>query len=329
MAAIKCIYFTAAAIDKRGVSMKTERLLAMVIYLLNHGTVSAAKLAEQFEVSKRTILRDMAHISMAGIPITSFPGANGGFSIMEGYKIDGRWVSAEDQSLIITALKGFLSAYGKERYGQVLEKVSAVLPKQTIRPIFLDFGASGENSETQMKIKAFEKAMDQKKTVEIMYVNAQGGQSIRWVEPVALNYRWYAWYLLAFCQTKQAYRIFKLLRISAFEPTDKGFTREHGDPAVLLAEAFQDSNRKAIDFKLLCKAEVKVPICEYLCGTITETFDNGDFILQLHTFEDERMWFAMLLSFGDKVTVLEPKGLARRVKETAENITRLYSNGDI
>jgi len=90
--------------------MKMERLLSIIIYLLNHDTVSAAKLAERFAVSKRTILRDIEQISLAGIPVKSLPGANGGYSIMDGFKLDGRLVSAEDQASIITALEGFLSA---------------------------------------------------------------------------------------------------------------------------------------------------------------------------------------------------------------------------
>jgi predicted DNA-binding transcriptional regulator YafY len=304
--------------------MKTDRLLSIVIYLLNHDTVSAAKLAERFEVSKRTILRDIEQISLAGIPIRSLTGANGGYSIMDGYKLDGRIINAEEQASIITALKGFLSSYNDKRYNQALEKISSIMPKQQSQHIFLDFGASGENSEIQAKLKMLEKAMQGKKAVHISYVNALGGASSRLVEPIALNYRWYAWYLLAYCQTKQDYRIFKLARISGLESTNATFTKCHGDPAVLLEQAFQGSGRKVLEITLLCKAEIKVQICEYLGGTVTETLENGDFIMRMCSLEDERMWFAMLLSFGDKVTVIEPEELKTRIIETAKNILSLY-----
>lgn len=135
--------------------MKTERLLSIVIYLLNNDTVSAAKLAERFEVSKRTILRDIEQISMAGIPIKSLPGANGGYSIMEGYKINGQLINSEDQASIMTALEGLQTAYNSRRYNEALEKISSILPKQQKQYIFLDFGASGENDETQIKLKNF------------------------------------------------------------------------------------------------------------------------------------------------------------------------------
>lgn len=305
-------------------TMKTDRLLSIVIYLLNYDTVSAAKLAERFEVSKRTILRDIEQISRAGIPIMSLPGANGGYSIMEGFKLDGRFINTEDQASIITALKGFLSSYNSNRYNEVLEKISSILPKQHRQHIFLDFGVSGENNEIQAKIKTLEKSIQNKNAVQISYVNALGSASSRLVEPVALNYRWYAWYLLAYCQTKQDYRIFKLARISELEPTRTAFSKEHDAPAVLLEQAFQGSGRRGLDITLLCKAEAKVQICEYLGGTITETLENGDFIMRMHSLEDERMWFAMLLSFGNLVAVLEPEELKTRLTETAGNILSLY-----
>jgi len=304
--------------------MKTDRLLSIVIYLLNHDIVSAAKLAERFEVSRRTILRDIEHISLAGIPIQSLPGAKGGYSIMEGYKLDGRIVNNEVTSAIITALKGLLSAYDSKRYNEALEKISSAFPHKQTQNIFLDFGASGENTEIQLKLKTLENSINGKYSVEILYENALGNTSRRLVEPIALNYRWYAWYLLAFCISKQDYRIFKVVRISELETTKIPFSIEHEDPAYLLEQAFQGGERKSLDITVLCKAEIKIPICEYLGGQITKTLENGDFIMQLHALEDERMWFAMLLSFGDKVTVMQPESLKTRITETAKNLLSLY-----
>ena len=243
---------------------------------------------------------------------------------MEGCKLDGRILNAEEQASIIIALKGFLSSYDDKRYNEVLEKVSSILPRQQNQHIFLDFGASGEYNEIQGKLKTLEKAIQDKNVVRISYVNALGGASSRIVEPIALNYRWYAWYLLAYCQTKQDYRIFKLARISELEPTGEAFAQQHGDPAILLEQAFQGVGRRELHITLLCKAEAKVQICEYLDGDIVETLDNGDFIMRMYVLEDERMWFAMLLSFGDKIKVLEPEDLITRLTKAAENILSLY-----
>lgn len=304
--------------------MKTDRLLSIVIYLLNHDAVSAAKLAEKFEVSKRTILRDIEQISLAGIPIKSVTGVNGGYSILEGYKLDRRLVTAGDQTSIVTALKGFLSAYDGKRYNDILEKISSIVPKEQKQTVFYDFGASGENNEIQIKLKALEKAIDNKNSIQICYVNAQGGTSDRLIEPLALSYRWYAWYLLAYCTAKQDYRIFKLARISNLEPTKTMFSKDHGDPSTLLEQAFQGGREKEFEISLLCKSEVKVQVREYLGGTVEKIFDNGDIILHMLVLEDERMWFAMLLSFGDKVMVLAPEELKIRITETAKRILSAY-----
>ena len=304
--------------------MKTERLLSIVIYLLNNDTVSAAKLAAHFEVSKRTILRDIEQISLAGIPIKSLIGANGGYSIMEGYKIDGRLISANEQGAIVTALTSLLTAYNGSRYTEALEKIASILPKQQNQHVFLDFGASGENDETQTKLKAFEEAIADKKAVRISYENASGESSNRIVEPIALNYRWHAWYLLAYCQTRLDYRVFKLVRICEYETTNVPFMLEHDEPAVLLEHAFEGNERKGMDVTLLGKADIMVQIREYLKGTITETLENGDFVMHMYVLEDERMWYAMLLSFGNQVRVLAPEALKTRLTETAEKILKLY-----
>ena len=304
--------------------MKTDRLLSIVIHLLNNDTVSAAKLADRFEVSKRTILRDIAQISQAGIPIASLPGVNGGYSIMKGYKLDGRLVSAEDQDLIITALKGFASAYGNKQYSELFDKISSVFSKRQERHIFLDFGATGEDGETQRKLELLEGAIVDKKAVKIQYVGAAGAKSQRIIEPLALSYRWYAWYLLAYCRERNDYRIFKLTRIFELTDTNLPFYKEHGDSSELLEKVYGNMGGKEVDASLLCKAEMRVQICEYLDGTIVETLENGDFILEIHPLEDERMWYAMLLSFGDAVTVLKPEALKIRLRKTAENILSLY-----
>ena len=304
--------------------MKTDRLLSIVIYLLNHDIVSAAKLAQRFEVSKRTILRDIEHISLAGIPIQSISGAKGGYSIMEGYKVDGRIINEETTAAIMTALEGLLSAYDNKRYSEALEKLSSAFPHKQTQNIFLDFGASGENEEIQAKLKTLEDAINNKYAVKISYENALGGASHRLIEPLALHYRWYAWYLLAFCTSKQDYRIFKVVRISELKPTTTPFSQKHEEPAYLLEQTFKGGERKSLDIIIYCKAEIKVPACEYLGGRITETLENGDFIMQIYALEDERTWFAMLLSFGDKVAVLEPESLKIRLKETAKSILSLY-----
>ena len=306
--------------------MKVDRLIGITIYLLNRNIVSAKELAERFEVSVRTILRDIEALSAAGIPISSSTGAAGGYSIMEGYKLDGQMVNAADQAAIITALKGLFTAYDGSRYAGVLEKLSSIFQKQERQRVFLDFGASGENADMQEKLKILDDAIKNKTALKIGYVNASGTPSSRLVEPLALNYRWYAWYLLAFCRAKQDYRVFKLARIDELEPTDILFSKEHGNPESLLETAFSGAGRRIPNIVLRVKPSVKVQVREYINAEYVETLENGDNIMRIDVYEDERMWFAMLMSFGGAVEVLEPEEVKIRLIETAGNILSLYNN---
>jgi len=306
--------------------LKIDRLVGITMILLGRGTVPAKELADRFEVSVRTIVRDIEALSKAGIPVSSSTGAAGGYSIIEGYKLDARLINTGDQASIVTALKGFLSAYDGERYNDLLEKIGSIAPEEKNQTIFYDFGASGENNEIQMKLKILEKAIHDKVAVRISYVNAQGGASGRLTEPLALSYRWYAWYLLAYCTMRKDYRIFKLARMDELEPTKMPFSMEHGDPGVLLEQAFQGGGRRSLGITLLCKAGVKVQVHEYLGGEIVETLENGDFILRLWESEDERMWFSLLMSFGDAVRVLEPREVIDRLKEKSAEIQKLYGD---
>jgi len=314
--------------------LKIDRLIAMTLHLLSHpGFVPARELAERFEVTPRTVARDVETLCAAGIPMRSQPGAAGGYAVMEGYRLDGRLVtagghalSASDRDAIVTALRGLLTAYGGERYAAVLEKISSLLPGKEGRRVFMDFGAAGEIAGVQESLKTLDKAIADKTAVRIAYVNAAGVPSDRVVEPVALSYRWYAWYLLAFCQTRQDYRVFKLARIDALETADAAFSREHGDPEELLALAFSGSGRHLEGIVLRVNPAAKVAAAEYLGAEYAETLENGDLIMRMDGYEDERLWFAMLLSFGDAVEVLEPEEVRVRLAKTAKKIIELYGD---
>ena len=80
--------------------MKIDRLMGIVVYLLNHGRTSAQKLAEEFEVSSRTIMRDLESLDQAGIPIQSFYGAEGGYQLMEDFVLE--------KQVATTSMIGFL-----------------------------------------------------------------------------------------------------------------------------------------------------------------------------------------------------------------------------
>ncbi len=305
--------------------MKIDRLIGITMYLLNRNIVSAKELAERFEVSKRTVVRDIETLCMAGIPISSSTGAAGGYELLDTFKLNKQITTVEDYLFIITALKGMCSAYDNRKINNTLEKMLALGKyNDEQQKVFIDFGVVREGDNIPEYVREIEDAMNENVAVSFDYTDSAGGRSRRTVEPLALNYRWYAWYLLAYCTFKNDYRFFKLNRISDLTVTDEPIVHKHENIPVLLDKQWGMDTRKVYRIKMFCKAEVRIPVMEYLKGKILEECPNGDFVMEMHSVENERMWFSLLLGFGDKVEVLEPQEVIDMVREKSAEIQKLY-----
>ena len=201
--------------------MKTDRILGIIIYLMNHDNVSASYLAERFHVSVRTIQRDMISISAIGVPIYSESGKNGGYSILPTYKIKNGEIRSEEQQMIIKALESLATSYTNDTLKTLIEKYNAIIQKEGGQKVFWDFGVTKENTDVQSKNQLLEHAIDQKKYVSFEYCNADGKKSTPMVEPLAIHYKWYAWYLFAYSDDKKQYRTYKIARIQNLKGEDR------------------------------------------------------------------------------------------------------------
>lgn len=307
--------------------MKIDRLIGITMYLLNRNVVSAKELAERFEVSVRTIVRDIDALSLAGIPISSTTGASGGYEILDTFKLNKQITTVDDYLFIITALKGMSSAYDSKKINTTLEKLLTTEHyKEEEQRVFIDFGVVSEGENTSGFVREIEEAIRTQNRIAFDYTGNTGRKARRTVEPLALNYRWYAWYLLAYCTDKKDYRLFKLNRIADLTVTDKQVKGEHGNISQLLERQWKDDNRRYIPIKMLCKAQARVPVMEYMKGEIIEECENGDFVMMTQGIENQRMWFSLLLGFGDTVKVLEPQEVIDMLKEKTLQIQNLYND---
>lgn len=125
--------------DKR---MKTDRILGIIIYLMNHDNIQASYLAERFHVSIRTIQRDMVSISAIGIPIYSESGKNGGYSILPTYKIKNSEIRSDEQQMIVKALESLATSYTNDTLKTLIEKYNAIVQKEGGQKVFWDFGVT-------------------------------------------------------------------------------------------------------------------------------------------------------------------------------------------
>lgn len=302
--------------------MKIERLYALTLYLLNHGRTSAARLAEYFEVSVRTIQRDIDSLCLAGIPVVSIPGSAGGYEVSEDFRLERQLAAVDDYSYIQTALEGLVSATADRKATAVLEKMMAT-GKAKETGFVLDFSALHEGDPE--KLQLLRTSALQKQVVSFTYTNNRGETGTHRVEPIALLYRWYAWYLLAYSSVRDDYRTYKLVRMSDVTPMKEPFSHEHKTASEILEAIDRTDTRAYTQVTIRCKPSVVARAVEYLRGRIIKTCENGDLCMELTVDESEFFWFGALLAMGDAVEVLAPESVRERVREAAEKIAVLYS----
>lgn len=299
--------------------MKIDRLMGIVVYLLNNGRTSAQKLAEEFEVSPRTIMRDLESLDQAGIPIQSFYGVEGGYQIMDSFVLEKQVATSHEYDWILTALKGMASAYANKSLEQTLAKVKSFNHTEDTS-VSVDLSVAREDGKINEQLKMLEDAIKKKCVVRFSYTNSHDEIKQIQAEPVCLQYKWYNWYLIGYCEKYRDYCMFKLVRMGSLETTHIQNTKNHNLSDIKM----RDSNEKIIHIKLYGKAIVKAKCREYLNGCITQEFENGDFEFCFSAPEHETFWYGVILSLGNKVKIIEPQEIKERIVKTCKEIQMEY-----
>ncbi len=304
--------------------MKIDRLLGIMIYLLNRETVSARALSEKFEVSPRTIQRDIETLSYAGIPVTASQGANGGYSIINSFKMDKQVFNTEDYVFLLTALKGLCSAYESKQVEATFEKLLTLSPDDLNlqQNICLDLSVLREGFNLRNYLDSIDTAIRKKMIIEFEYTNSDNFKSQRYVEPVLLTHKWYSWYLFGYCCEKHDYRIFRLSRIRNLILTGKLFTNIHKNAVEILEQ--RSDNRQYINIKLLCSSDIRISIEEDFPNSHITEMENSDIIIEFKVPDNEKGWFGTILEYGNKLTVIEPEDLKTKLIKHAREILDKY-----
>ncbi len=194
--------------------MKMERMIGILSILLQQERVTAPELARRFEVSRRTIQRDIDALCRAGIPLVTTQGAGGGISIMEGYRVDHTLLTTPEMQAILAGLRSLDSVSGNRQYARLMEKLSAgageLLPGGA--HLLIDL-SSWYKSSLAPKIECIQAAIAQEQTIRFEYFSPKG-KSTRTIEPYYLIFHWSAWYVWGWCLTRQDFRLFKLGRMT-------------------------------------------------------------------------------------------------------------------
>lgn len=299
--------------------MKIDRMIGILSILLQKEKVTAPYLAEKFEVSRRTISRDLEALSMAGIPLVTEQGQNGGVSIMEGYKIDRTLLSTSDMQAILAGLRSLDSVSGTNRYVQLMEKLSAgasnLLAGDT--HILIDL-SSWYKSSLSPKIELLHSAMLSGHKVSFVY-HAPKGESKRTVEPYDLIFQWAGWYLWGWCENREDFRLFKLMRM-----TDLQIAGVFDKRPVTLPDLASDKIFPSL-------YQVKAKIQPEYKWRLVEEYGPESFVLQSDgtllfsaAFTDKTSIIGWIVSFGGGAELLEPAEFRRDILILAEDIRNKY-----
>ncbi len=308
--------------------MRLYRLLAIVILLINKDKVSAGDLAEYFEVSTRTIYRDLDTINEAGIPIISHQGADGGFSIMENFKIDKNILTPEEILSIITALEGINSTLEDRKIKDITEKMRSLfegfnqvaeIPEEMV----IDLTPWDNNQEIQQKLSSLKKAIKDERTVQLLYLNTQKKKIKREVEPLSLVLKGTIWYLYAYCHLRNDYRIFRISRIENLVIQQTRFVRKEKTFKEFDSENNWEKNIKPVKLTLKFHPRALLRVQDYFGKEQMKINSDGSIIIKLTWPEDDWV-YGFLLSFGENLEVLEPTYLRKTISKMAQKIVEIY-----
>ena len=211
--------------------MKVDRLVSMIMILLEKRRVGAHELAAMFEVSPRTVYRDMEAINQAGIPVRSIPGVSGGFEIMPDFKVDKRAFSADDLSALLMGLNNLSGVMQGDAFTHALAKVRSFIPTEQAKAIELKASQVVIDPRPWMggghiarHLDTIKEALQQSRLLAFTYTDGHGNRMERTVEPVQLVLKSSHWYVHAFCRSRDDFRLFRLSRMSDLHMLDEGFT---------------------------------------------------------------------------------------------------------
>ena len=300
--------------------MKIDRLIGILSVLLQEEKTTAPELAERFEVSKRTINRDTEDLCKAGIPVRTAQGAGGGISIMDGYRMDRTILTSKDMQMILAGLRSLDSVSGSSYYSQLMEKIQAGSSEFiTGRDSILIDLSSWYRESLAPKIETIQDAIGNRHLIRFRYY-APSGESDRTVEPYYLVFRWSNWYLWGWCLKRKDFRMFKLNRMDDVQKTEKIFEcRDATMPDLSNEKIFPGG----IKVKALFEPDQKWRLVEEFGPSCFTETDDGR-LLFTADYTDMENLITWILTFGDKVEVLETKEARKKIALMVQKMTTIY-----
>ena len=315
-----------------------ERLISMIYILMNKGTVTAGELAERFEVSTRTIYRDIEALSIAGIPVYCKKGKNGGISLTEEFVLNKMLITKEEQQEILAALVGLreteVSDGNKEE--ETLKKLGEFFQAEPVPWVNIDLSDwSGLRKQMYEDIK---RAILTRHVIEFDYYGQNRPMSHRVVEPIQLQFKEYTWYLRAYCRERKDFRTFKLFRMQRLEVQEETFVpkREQEtngreklkeslvkDRSTIVESQASEPEFPVTPLTIWIDKKEAYRVYDRFDESELEQLPDGNFLAHCAYPLDEWV-YSLILWFGPSAKVLEPEFIREEVQNRIKKMMENY-----
>ncbi|GGD89030.1 helix-turn-helix transcriptional regulator [Paenibacillus nasutitermitis] len=306
--------------------MKIERLVSMIMILLEKEVMSAGELAKKFEVSRRTIYRDIDTLTMAGLPVFTTQGATGGVGLMKSYKIDKKLFTPKDVQTLASSVSSYKQLYDHKDIVHILEKLNSMSregggqSEQESR-FTVDLSLNQGNHSLRKLLSSIETGINENRYLAFDYIDKDGRVTTRKVEPYRVVFKESSWYLQAFCIHKVDYRIFKLARMSGLDVRPDLFVPRDFSPLVM--DGADWMNRDWVPVTIRVALSVKDKVIERY-GEDHIISAEGDSCLATFPIINNEFGYDVLLRFGDKCEVIEPPEVREAFRTYIHKILAKY-----
>ncbi len=310
--------------------MKIDRLVSIIMILLNKERIGAQELAEMFEVSPRTIYRDIESINMAGIPIRSTTGVGGGFEIMQNYKIEKNVFSSADLSAILMGLSSLTDMVRGDELISALAKVKSFIPNDRAKDIEIrsnqvriDLSAWIGNNNVQQYLGIIKTALQESRLLSFEYVAHHGKKTVRIVEPYQLVFKNSHWYFQGYCYERNDFRLFRLSRIANLHMKEEKFVPRDFQKAIFDSREIFET--MTVRIKLRIHESVMDRVLDYCSYDHFLPADDEHYLVDFPFIENDYN-YDILLSFGSKCECLEPPHIREEMKRKTHDLANIYAN---
>ncbi|PEO56622.1 transcriptional regulator [Bacillus toyonensis] len=303
--------------------MKLERLISIIFKLLNNEILSASSLADEFQVSPRTIYRDIEAICAAGIPVVSYQGTNGGFGIIKGYKFDKSLMGSYDILNLITVLSSLSNIFKDKEVEHTIDRLKLLDTNSNNKSLLVDLESHRTEPNSLMNLR---KAIHEKKVIQFNYISNKNEFTSREVEPIHLHYKFRNWYMYGYCRERQNYREFRVSRMMGVTLTQEGFLQNHE----IKDEAFY-SNRNLVgveDVVIWVSPNSLAEALDQFVNSSKTINDDGSMTITISVYQPlQAEWLkSILLSFGSGAKVVKPMELQSILINEAKKIIKVYED---